>query len=44
MTRDKAEDIVMTVEVGMGQHYHITQAQYAEALLVLASVEDEEEA
>ena len=39
MTRDEAEETVMAVEVGFGNHYNITKAQYAEALLILARPE-----
>lgn len=36
MTRDEAEEIIMAVEVGFGDHYGITRSKYAEALLIVS--------
>ena len=36
MTRDEADEIIMVVEVGFGDHYGITLGQYAEAMLLVA--------
>lgn len=35
MTRDEAEQIVVTVEVGMSEHYGITRSQYLQALAII---------
>ena len=44
MTRDEAEDIIITVEAGMGDYYGISRSQYAEALLALQSGDAAEQA
>lgn len=43
MSRDEAEQIVMAVEVGMGEHYGITRSQYAEALLIVTNEDADEQ-
>jgi hypothetical protein len=43
MTIEEAEEIVMTVEAGFGDHYNITKGLYATALLILLSSEIEHE-